>query len=195
MRTPDDFYTSSDGQRKPVSTVRTTGSGKQNPLITHILDTDGDKTGTIEAIGDYSVTPEIFYLQPPAGEVWQLTRLLFFVQDSGSFDADNWGNNITLTNGIILRIQDDSGTIFDFTQQVPIVSSGHLGVYMFDVEVFTWGSGDEILAARYTFAKSGANIRLIGDNNERFEVLLNDDFTGLVSQHFMVQGFKEVGTY
>lgn len=177
--------------------MRTTGAGAQNPIITHILDTNGDKTGAIEATGNYSVTPEIFYIQPPAGEIWQLTRMLFFVEDGAGFDPDTWGSGTALTNGIILRIQDDSGTIFDFTEQDPIKTSGHLGLYMYDTTLLDFGAGNtnEVLNARYTFAKSGATVRVIGDNNERLEVLLNDDFTGLVSQHFMVQGFKEVGTY
>ena len=49
----------------------------------------------------------------------------------------------------------------------------------------------QIIVVRWTFAKSGAPIRLDGAKNARLEVLLNDDLTGLVDHHFVVQGYEQ----
>ena len=59
------------------------------------------------------------------------------------------------------------------------------------MQVLAWGAGNDQLIARWTFSKAGRPIRLVGDNNERLEVVLNDDFTGLVHQYFVVQGYIE----
>jgi hypothetical protein len=52
-------------------------------------------------------------------------------------------------------------------------------------------AGDEMLQVRWTFAKSGAQLRLNGNNNERLEVVLDDDLDGLIEHYFMVQGVYE----
>ena len=186
MPTLVDSYTIYEIEQ-PVS-IATTGA--QKTLLARYLDTDGSGTGTKTAIGNYS-TPTIFYIQPPAGTIYRLSRMLPFVEDVGTFDSGSYGNGITLTNGITVRVQDDSGTLLDLTDGLPIKLNTHWARLCYDMAISKFGTGNEYLHARWTFAKSGQMVRLVGNNNERLEVVLNDDFSDLVSQYFMVQGYIE----
>ena len=199
MPTLQDFYRIRD-IREPVTVdsitdpISISKTGVQSTLIARYLDTNGDGTGTKTAIGEYHDAgdgAEIFYIQPPAGSVYRLARMLPFVEDFGTFDSGSYGNGITLANGIAIRVQDDNGTILDLLDGLPIQINTHWARMCYDMSVSSFGVGNEYLHARWTFAKSGQMIRLVGDNNERLEVVLNDDFSDLVSQYFMVQGYIE----
>jgi len=169
------------------------GSGS-NPNVMHrridqYLDTDGDGTGTTNAIGDYSGGEEIFYIQPPAGTVYSLNRMMVFVQDAGTFDSAKYGNGVGLTTGIVVRVQDDEGTLDTMTGVLPVKTNTHWKRLCYDAVVSKDGTGDETLGARWTFTKdSGEPIILNGNANERLEVVLNDAFDDLVAQTFMVKG-------
>lgn len=58
----------------------------------------------------------------------------------------------------------------------------------YDVQLLAWGSGNDLVAARWTFANSGRPLVLRGNDGDRLELILRDDFTGLISQTFMIQG-------
>ena len=162
------------------------------------LDTDGDGTGTKTAVGDYSDDPgsgvEIFYIAPPANTVYEIARIIPHVVDAGTFDSGSYGNGIDLTNGIVIRISDSSGVLVDLTDDLPVITNTDWGRLCYDVTRSTFGTGNEYLHARWTFAKSGQPVRLVGDSGHKLEVVLNDDFSDLVEQYFMVQGIvKGIG--
>lgn len=170
---------------------RITGQGfyGSNTLFSAYADTNGDGTGTKNAIGDYSSAADIFYIQPPEGTVYRAHRMLISIEDGAGMQAQEYGNiGAALTNGIQVRVQNDSGTISDLTDGIPIKTNAHWGRMCYDVDVKSWGSGDELLCVRWTFSKSGAAIVLDGSRNERLEILLNDSFVALISQYFLLQG-------
>lgn len=163
----------------------------KTPLFRH-LDTNGDGTGTIVANGNYSGAAEIFYIQPGAGEIYRLQRMIVSLEDTNGFSAQEYGNlGSALTNGITVRVQNDSGTVYELTDGDPVKTNAKWGAFCYDVDLKTWGAGDEFLLVRWTFSRTGQPMRLVGDNNERLEVVLNDDFSGLVDQTFIVQGYIE----
>jgi len=88
----------SPGVHRPVVSVG--NSGPVNESVDRFLDTNGDGTGTKSATGNYAESPVSFFIQPPAGEVFRLNRMLVHIEDSGTFDSGSYGNGITLTNGI-----------------------------------------------------------------------------------------------
>jgi len=199
MPTLQDFYRIRDIQ-EPVAIssiadpISISSTGPQKTRINRYLDTNGDGTGTKSAVGEYhdaGAGAEIFYIQPPPGTIYRLSRMIPFVEDTGSFDSGSYGNGITLTNGILMRIQNDSGTILDLLDGLPIHINTHWARLCYDMTVSTFGLGNEYLHARWTFSKAGQYIRLDGDSNERLEVVLNDDFSDLVSQYFKVEGYIE----
>lgn len=180
------------------------GYGPVAEIFSRHLDTDGDGTGTKNAIGDYSSTPEIFYIQPAATQIFRVYRMLVLIRGpKAKFLTDNYGSRIQLTNGIIIRTQDDSGTLINLSDDVPIRTNGNWARMCFDSFIYEAGSGgtDTYLRVRWTFSQAGYPIRLNGANNERLEIVLNDDFTlntsgsdPLVEHYYVAQGYIENST-
>lgn len=192
------FTDLNDGSGGPSSS----GYGPVPTIFTRHLDTDGDGTGTKNAIGDYSSTEEIFYIQPSSTQVFRITRMMVLVRgDKNSFYTDSYGSRTSLTNGIVVRTHDDSGILINLTDNVPVKTNGNWGRFCYDSEVYPANTGntDTYLRVRWTFEKSGYPIRLDGSNNERLEVVLNDDFSlnsggsnsELVEHYFVAQGYIE----
>lgn len=157
------------------------------------LDTNGDGTGTKNANGNYSVTADDFFIQPAAGEVFVLNRLIVELRDSQGIQAEEYGNlGSALSNGINIKVTDSSDVeILDLTDGLPVTTNAAWGRMSYDVDVKSWGAGDEVLLCRWTFGASGRP--LILKDQQKFKVTLNDNLTGLVAHYFMVQGYKGVG--
>lgn len=161
-------------------------------MISQFLDTVGDGSGTINANGDYSSAAEEFLISPAAETdkriAYKIYRMVISAEDTNGMQAQEYGNlGAALTNGVTIVHDDGSMTITNLTP-TPIKTNALWGSYCYDVDVKSWGSGNELLVVRWTFSKSGAPITLA--NNERLVVGLNDDFSGLISHGFMVQGQK-----
>ncbi len=166
--------------------------GPQRILEYRFLDINGDGTGTDNAIGNYSGAEEIFYIQPPAGTVYRIARMIVNIEDGPTMRAEHYGAlGTALAVGVVLRVSDDSGVIMDITDDIPVTTNAQWAAMCFDIDLKEWGAGDELLAVRWTFTKAGQFIRLDGDNNERLEIVLNDDLTGLVAHRFFIQGYVE----
>ena len=187
MPTLVDAYTLKEIQT-PISLSVT---GTQREIITRYLDTNGSGAGTKDASGDYSAAETIFSIQPPPGQAYRIARMIPHVVAGGKLQSDKYGVAIVLTNGITIRTRDDSGTLLNLTDSLPIITNTDWARLCYDLAISNFGTGNEYLHARWTFQKSGQYIRLVGDNNERLEVVLNDDFSDLVEQYFMIQGYVE----
>ena len=176
-----------------LSTVSINATGIQQVPISRFLDTNGDGTGTKNAVGNYA-SPTEFYIQPAAGTIYRIARMIVTIEDTTGFTATEYGNTGgALANGVTVQTKNDSGAITDWTDQQPVTVNSEWGKMCYDVDLKSWGAGNEILVARWTFERSGQQIRLDGDdaNNERFVVSLNDDLTGLIQHYFLVQGYSE----
>ena len=172
--------------------VRNHGSGSQKTIISRFLDTNGDGTGSINANGDYSSAAGIFYIQPSINENYRIARMLVSIEDTAGMQADEYGNiGSALTNGITLRKQNDLGTIVDYTDSNPVKTNSQWGGFCYDVDLKTWGAGNELIVVRWTFTRAGQFIRLSGQDSERLEIVVNDNLTGLVSHKFLAQGYIE----
>lgn len=163
-------------------------------LISRYLDTAGDGSGSKNANGDYSVSglgETIFYIAPESTQVFEVARLIVSVYDTATMQAQEYGNlGGALGNGITVRVSDSSGVVNDLTDGVPITINAEWAALCYDADLKSWGSGNELLGVRWTFAKSGEPVRLAGKLGEKLEVVLNDDLTGLISHRFMAQGLK-----
>jgi len=166
--------------------------GYSGTLFSVFLDTNGDGTGTKNAIGDYSSAEEIFYSQPTSPKVVRLTRLIVCVEDDSPFRMDHYGKNIGLTNGIVVRVKSDSGVTMNLTDDdFKIKTNAGWAQYCYDAEIFNVGSGNDFLKVRWDFLQMGYPIKVGGSENYRLEVVLNDDFTGLAGHTFLAQGYYE----
>ena len=158
--------------------------------LSRTLDTNGDGTGTKNANGNYSVTEDIFYIQPATNQTFDLQRIIVCIEDTNGMQAEEYGNlGSALSNGVTIRLQDDSGTLLDLTDGIPITTNASWGMRCYDADVKSWGAGDEILLVRWTFTSHfGHPLRLNGSKNERLEIVLNDDLSGLVAHYFAIGG-------
>lgn len=169
--------------------------------MTHIfqfLDTNGDGSGTSAANGDYSVTPGLFFIQPPTAETYRLHRMIINIEDTAITDAAGYGGIGALTNGISVHVEDGGVETIDLTGGVNIKSNAHWGRMCYDVQSVAFGASTKTVQVRWTFSKAGGPITLYGNNvdgaasgdNHRLVVTCNDNLTGLVDHRFMVQGVK-----
>lgn len=159
--------------------------------ILRYLDTAGDGSGTKIAIGNYATATQ-FFIAPPAGEIYNIHRLLIHLEDS-MIDADAYGATAAgaLSNGVIVQMRrGDTEVLEDFTDGVPIKTSAQWARIMFDAESKDWGSGDVFMTARLSFNKFGGPLKLYGDKGDRLTVILEDDMRHLIDHTFMAQGEK-----
>jgi len=160
-------------------------------ILSRYLDTNGDGSGEKNAIGDYLTEEQIFFIQPPPEQTYKLKMLIVVVGDRGGMKAAEYGNlGGPLLTGITVRFADNYGARNDLTDGVPVVDNAHWGMICYDVDLKSWGPGEEYLLARWTVGEGGRIPRLRGNRGERLEFVLNDDFTGLITHRFFVQGYR-----
>ena len=149
------------------------------------LTSDGRYDGGKQATGDH--TPARFYVGSP-GRVITINRLIVHISDAANPSSDEYGNlGAALTNGIAVNVKDVSGTVvLDLTDALPIKTNADWGRVCYDVQLTSFGAGNDFIQVRWTFAKSGRPLTL--PPGYTFGVDLNDDFTGLDGHTFMAQG-------
>ena len=160
------------------------------PIVARFL---SGPTSGIEMIGDYSVTPETFSLGPAEKEVWQLQRLTVYIQDTGNFNVASYGNGITLTNGIELKLFEGETEIANFQTSSPIKSNADWGRFCFNNSYLNFGQGDNAFIARWDISPNFVWMHGIGTPDHptagnTVRVTLNDDFSGLTSHTFLLEG-------
>lgn len=169
-------------------------------FATRFMDSVGDGSGSIELNVDGSTTPVIFKIKPAPGEILYLSRLLWYLRDSGSLDSGGFGNGAELTNGIDFGFYFDVGLPSEgrYPQQFePITTNGGWAKYCGpDVVPLTFGGGDEILSCRYSFYKDTAIVDrtelpwLAHDRLEEFWLIVSDDLTGINELHCRIGMFS-----
>ena len=144
---------------------------------------------TSNAIGDYSGAVSKFVFAPESGRVAEIERMIVYVSDVGTFPSNKYGWNLVLTNGIKVYVRDANDDIMlDLTAGHKIVKNADWSAMCYDVDFVDGGAGEDSMAVRWTFAKSGAPLYLKGRVGHYLSVELNDDFSDLVEHHFTIQG-------
>jgi len=154
------------------------------------LDTDGDGTGTKNAVGNYATATD-FYIEAPTavGSTYVIARMLVHIEDCNGLDTGAYGNGITLTNGITVTVKgEDGNTVLDMTDGVPIITNADWGRQCYDTMLSNYGAGNDYISVRWTFSKAGSPLVL--NHRHKLCVTLHDNFSGLVDHYFMVQGYK-----
>lgn len=153
------------------------------------LDTNGNGTGTKNAIGIYGSPVEEFYIQPQGGESLIINRMIVLIGDATAPAAGGYGGMSALTDGISVQVREGANLVLDLTDGLPIKTNLAWGHHCYDVEPSSYGSGINFVRVRWTFGASGKPLCLRG--TQRLCVRLSDDFSGLTEHYFMVQGFKD----
>ena len=153
-------------------------------LLYQRLDTTGDGSGTTNMNVDGSVTPVTFKIEPGAGDLYKIARIIIFVEDNGTFDSDKWGNGITLANGFNFKLQRDNVTtdLIGFS----IKTTGEMASVCHDIDHRSFGTGNEFVSFRWTFTKAGSAIDLY--NEDELQLVVNDDMTNMIKMYVHAQG-------
>lgn len=168
-------------------------------FATRFMDTVGDGSGSIDLNVNGSVTPVTFKITPAPGEILYMSRLLWYLRDTGSLDSGGFGNGAALTNGIDFGFYYDVGLPSEdrYPQQLePIKTNGGWAKYCGpDVVTLSFGQGDEILSCRYSFYKDTGLEKtempwLAGDRLEEFRLIVQDDLTGINECHCRIGMFS-----
>lgn len=162
------------------------GSNTKNKIFRY-LDTNGDGTGDKEAIGDYSGAGLTWFYYEATGYT-EINRMIISYEDGTGFRAERYASlNAALPVGILVKQVDAlNNEMLDLTDNLPITNNAGWGDLCYDVDLKSWGPGNEFILVRWTFGQSGSPLAL--NAGQKLIVVLNDDFTGLVSHKFMVQG-------
>jgi hypothetical protein len=142
--------------------------------------------GNINIIGNYT-SPELFYIKPPPGLIYELHRVLIRIYDTNVINSWEYISGATLTNGI--NICYIANGIEVPVTPFPIKTIGDWASYAgVDVRPLDTANQTRNWAIRWTFTKSGKPIYLWGSKDESICAKANDDFTSLVTHTAVVQG-------
>lgn len=155
--------------------------------IYRLLDTNGDGTGTKNANGNYASAADEFYFK--AAKDTFIHRLIIHIVDTQGMDAVKYGNTAALTNGYVMKIQNRAQTdVLDLCDGLTIKTNGDIGRNCYDVDLKSWGTGNEFLQARWTFTAAGQPLFLRA--GYEFSITFNDDLSGLIEHYFKLQGYE-----
>ena len=154
--------------------------------------------------GATSGSPAYFLIAPAPGEVYRIARLIGELEAVGTISSGKYGDQTALTNGLELQIMSGSAPasgnptgswtpIQNLTDQ-PIQNNIDWGHYCYDIQFFNAAvgpAGNDFMLWRWTFSKTGAPLRLDGNNNEALVLIIRDDVTSLVHNEFSIQGIVE----
>jgi hypothetical protein len=158
-----------------------------NGLFTRRFDVAGDGSGLWNVNGDYSVVPATYGINAQPGEELILRRLFIVIMDDGLFRADSFGAVDELTNGMVLRkINQKGAVVYDFLDRAPAVDNASWAgiAQVYRLESFS-GGVTSVLSLQFDIGSVDALILYEG---ERFEVLAQDDLTGLTRHIYAMAG-------
>ena len=163
------------------------------PLVQHLTD-DGLIGGGYEMAVNGASTPVEFWIQPPAGWIFLIHRMILYVEDErAGFAPETYGAGSALTNGVTMQYKDDNQVFCHFMTDVePITQNSRWKEIMYDTHLDSLSIGtptNAVLGGRFTFTRFGNALVLDGDgDNQRFSMFVNDDLTGIVSHEVLLEG-------
>lgn len=145
-----------------------------------------DAAGSEDMAVNGSVTPVEFTLEPRAGEkALILSQAVITIVDTGNFDSGSYGNNVILTNGILVELVSDTGVVLvDLLDGDPVKTNPEWAQNTGNLTLYTFGSGDNVA----TIVWNAPGNQIILDANTILRVTIQDDLTGLSKHQIHCQG-------
>lgn len=163
------------------------------PPFLGFLDTNGDGTGVKNAIGNYSATPTDFKYIRPKGHEGNLflTSLVIHLQSPVKINAQGYGASMfPLINGIQIFIEDEFAVMTrSLTTGIPVKTNSDWNRYGGKTKVDPYNGGDYFFKATFRAIPPTKPVFLAPEHS--IGMTLNDDFTGLISHTFCVEGAFE----
>lgn len=152
------------------------------PIGTNVIEVDNNLTslaGTITSPISYRITP-------PAGQIWQITRVLTSMTDAGPMDDDKFGSLSPLTNGVVGRALTTGGRLVNISNWK---DNSDLVNDMYDVTyTIKTPAGNYALRGRWTFTNAQFIVELDGDEEHYLELLVQDNLTAMDNIKIKAQG-------
>ncbi len=155
------------------------------------LTVDGVETSVFDTNNDYSVVSEDFYIKPDSADALVLLNFNLYIQDNNKFKANGYGSMDPLTNGI--RMMKSKGNdlttnvLSEFTISKNVKTHGDWSQFGAQLNHIDFGVGDDFINVRFKFTMP---ILVNGKNDELFGLVLNDDFSPLVTHTIFISGVK-----
>jgi len=152
------------------------------------LDTVGDGSGTTNATGNYAAVATGFKMVCPSGKGHTITQLMIHIAGPTNFALTGYGSIAGgVTNGVVIQFSL-GGVLMSLNAGMPFKSNDDWAHASADVNHLTFVGGGDSLVIPFKIADFG--IPLVLAAGDFIQVLLNDDFTGLTSQHFIAHGYE-----
>lgn len=123
------------------------------------------------------------------GVQWDICRMIIVCDDATAFDDwTEFGNLATLTNGLMLRVENAGGrreTIGVYKSNLDLASDAY------DADLFALGPTGGAMKVRMSFNgndKRGVVKRLVADDSDEFCMYVRDDITALDELFIKIQG-------
>lgn len=183
---PSRVYQNADGSIVPATTPEWDPDGVVKSLF---LTVDGTGAGEHDHRPDGSSETTI-WRGPASGKTWWIHRLLVHYTDADNPASGKYGEDIDLTTGVQVRVTTANGVTVrqDLTDLLKVKTNAQWGAHCYDIKQTAFGAGIASVQVRWTFAKAGKPLRLVGSAGDRFEAIFaeGDDFTGLLGHHFKI---------
>lgn len=159
----------------------------EHEILARLLDTVGDGSGTKDMAG----AANVYFIQPPAGEIYLIRNIVLTISDDAGFDADGWGGLAALANGCKFEIRRKEGAspavvVRDLTDGVVLKEHAQLGRYG-SLSLAVDAGGGCVVQAMFEYLPV---IRLDGDRKEQLVFQVQDSLANLVTQEMMVLGLR-----
>lgn len=142
-----------------------------------------DSNGSTHMHVNGSVTPVVFSAVPPAGESWEIHRIIGYLEGATTFDALTFGDLPALTNGVEIRINNI--LVGDIKNNLELA----LRFSAKDAPLIL-GKEKRALLGEWHFVQTFGKPVLVNSSQGGVSFTINDDLSGLNDYHVVVQGRK-----
>ncbi len=163
-------------------------AGRGRKHVSVLMSSNGDGTGTVEAIGDYSVTPLSLKLKLDDHSKVEIYGLKMKLRDIGTFQADDYASLTgSLTNGIRIYVRDGDDELIEELTSYPIKNNADLATFT-NFRFNDFATNDNVMSVGWDISGIGTPVKLDFSKGQYLEVFFNDDFTGITEQTFAAFG-------
>ena len=155
-----------------------------------VLTTNGNQTGEFNAIGNYSASPVDFYFKPQEDQTLYVHTLEVTIKDDNPLIESGYGSGLELVNGIYAHVgSDEDANIWKFPSEARIRRNWDWGQLAQLSGIGQSSAVKEVMHASLNFLeRCGSPVTVSGKDGQHFGLTLNDDFTGLLHQQFVIFG-------
>lgn len=167
--------------------VHTTPGYSDGAWWVQFLTSTGLYDGPKEMSVNGSVTPAPFYIEVPENHTWYGANLGGVMTSPAKFDSGGFGSGAVLANGVrnVLRLSPTSPW-FDVPQGITWYTNADIVGWAHQMDIHTWGQGDEIMKWLYDAGLDQAPFKLT--EGMGYGHIIQDDLTALSSFTVRVAG-------